>query len=357
MKAQIAILGSYPPPHGGAANHVYRLCGQLEQRGVGFRVYNAVTEAGDGDKVICVTKHRQRWLLEYLARAEEPCIYFLSDRLAAWSVGLALERLRGKRVIVRLRNDVLPTWIDTAPLRARAAGALLRNISGVVAVSRLLEDAARRVGVGERRLFWMPGFLPPRSAEYDPALVAPRVLEFMRAHSPTIAASGRVMWHRGEDLYGLDMLVELAKRLRKDHPRVGVVLCFFDHAPDEVPRLEELRRRADEAGVGDAVLFNTVAGPFLPVLKAADVFVRPVNTDGDANTVREALSLGVPAVASDVVSRPEGTLLFRTRDHDDFEARVREALAQPRGEGAAAGLDTARIDAYIDFLIGRGESR
>ncbi len=60
MKAQIAILGSYPPPHGGAANHVYRLCGQLERRGIGFRVYNAVTDASDGDKVVCVTKHRQR---------------------------------------------------------------------------------------------------------------------------------------------------------------------------------------------------------------------------------------------------------------------------------------------------------
>ena len=40
------------------------------------------------------------------------------------------------------------------------------------------------------------------------------------------------------------------------------------------------------------------------MLRLTDVLLKPTNTDGDAISVREALYLGVPVVASDVVERP-----------------------------------------------------
>lgn len=354
--ARIAILGSYPPPHGGVANHVFRLCGQLEQRGISYVVYNAVTNTEAGDRVVSVTHDRQRWLLRYLASAREEVIYILSDRLAAWAIGAALSKVRRKRVIVRLRNATLPTLIAESPARARLAGALLRRMSGVVTVSEFLADSTRRVGVVSERIHTIPGFLPPRASEFDTSLVAPEVLEFVERRSPVIVASGRVAWHGGEDLYGLDMLVELARRLHSDHPRLGVVLCFFDHAPAEEARLQELRRRVVSAGLSDVVYFNTVAGPLMPVLVGADLFVRPTNTDGDANTVREALALGVPTVASDVVIRPSGALIFAARDDDAFEAAVRRALraapaAKERMMPKLSAKEDARIDDYIAFLL------
>ncbi len=56
------------------------------------------------------------------------------------------------------------------------------------------------------------------------------------------------------------------------------------------------------------------------------VFLRPTNTDGDANSLREALFFRVPSVASDVCPRPEGTILFRNRDISDLTAKVEELL-------------------------------
>ena len=50
--------------------------------------------------------------------------------------------------------------------------------------------------------------------------------------------------------------------------------------------------------------FHVKEGPFIPVLRLTDVLLKPTNTDGDAISVREALYLGVPVVASDVVERP-----------------------------------------------------
>jgi len=50
----------------------------------------------------------------------------------------------------------------------------------------------------------------------------------------------------------------------------------------------------------------------LSLMAASDVFVRATLEDGDSVSVREALSLGVPVVASSTAMRPAGAILFQT---------------------------------------------
>lgn len=351
---QLAILGSYPPPYGGVGVHVQRLCPLLEDRGIPYRVYNATSDYGDGKRVIGVFSRRRTWFIQYLFTARESAIYILSGRLLAWVIGALMASWRGKRVLLRLRNASLPDWVEAGGVKRFLATFALRRMTGVVCVSKLLMESARRLGVDESRLHWSPGFLPPDARQMDRASVNPEVWPFIERHSPVIAANGRIDQYRGEDLYGLDLLVELADRLKTDYPQVGIVICFWDHQPGDQARLDALIETAHRKGVGDNVLFNTQSGPFVPVLDAADVFARPTNTDGDANSIREALFLGVPAVASDAVERPAGCHLFRSRDPADFEAKVREALKNSRGQaGGAATLppeDRERIDRYLNLL-------
>jgi len=101
--------------------------------------------------------------------------------------------------------------------------------------------------------------------------------------------------------------------------------------------------------------FETFNGLFVPVLAACDVFVRPTTSDGDANSVREALALGVPTVASDVVERPDGAIPYKCGDAKDFARAVRRAL----NEGAnterptsprMTPVDQARVDSYVQVL-------
>lgn len=359
--AQLAILGSYPPPYGGVGVHVRRLCPLLEERGITYRVYNATSDVGDGDRVVPVYRRRKTWLLSYLFTARETAVYILSGRLSAWIIGALLALVRGKKVLLRLRNADLVDWAAASGMRKRLAGFALRRMTGVVCVSELLRDTARRLGVAQDRLHYSPGFLPPDVRRLDRATVSARAWEFIERHEPIIAANGKAEWYKGEDLYGLDMLVELAARLKRDFPKIGVVVCFWEHRPSEDARLTELKKMADDRGAADNILFNTESGEFVPVLAACDVFVRPTNTDGDANSIREALYLGVPAVVSDAVERPAGAILFRSRDHDDFEQKVRGALAsavacRDRKTPAPAAADRERIDRYLDLLARVSES-
>lgn len=60
--------------------------------------------------------------------------------------------------------------------------------------------------------------------------------------------------------------------------------------------------------INSNILLIPFAHDFNAVLKESDCFIRFTTTDGDSISVKEALSMGVPVIATDVVSRPKGTI-------------------------------------------------
>ena len=53
---------------------------------------------------------------------------------------------------------------------------------------------------------------------------------------------------------------------------------------------------------------------FYELLKLSDVFIRNTSTDGDSLSIREALELNVTCYATNVVSRPKGTIVYDSLD-------------------------------------------
>jgi len=357
---RLAIIGPYPPPSGGVSTHVERLCHLLDRRGIDYRLYNLGSDSERAGAVVSVFRRRRRFLLAYAAFGREPAVYVVSPRLSSWVFAALLAAGRGKRVAVRIQNARLIDWQRAHPFRSRIAGAALRRVSAVVCVSRGIADAVARLGVESERIAWLPGFLPPAPPAIGADAPTPAAAAFLAGKHPVIAANGKVAFFRGQDLYGLDMLVELAARLRPDHPRLGIIACLYDIGSDAEPYLDALRAKARALGAADRTLFHTQPGPFVPVLAGADLFVRPTNTDGDASSLREAIFLGVPAVASDAAERPAGAALFRNRDVDDLVDAVRRALVagardparrtKATSAPAASSADQERIEAYLELL-------
>jgi glycogen(starch) synthase len=62
------------------------------------------------------------------------------------------------------------------------------------------------------------------------------------------------------------------------------------------------------------------------VIKRSSVFLRPTTSDGDSISLREALHFNVPVVASDAAPRPDGSILFASRDQEDFICAIETAL-------------------------------
>ena len=94
---------------------------------------------------------------------------------------------------------------------------------------------------------------------------------------------------------GHDMLIDAAKDLIDRRPEVTVVSIGVEKHPGD---LERVRRRADEAGLGDHLRFLGRRTDALSFVAAADVFVNPSEIEGLPVAVLEAMALERPVVAT-----------------------------------------------------------
>lgn len=56
------------------------------------------------------------------------------------------------------------------------------------------------------------------------------------------------------------------------------------------------------------------------------MIIRNTPTDGDSLSVKEALYLHKPILATDAVSRPKGVILFKYNDEESFSEAVKVAM-------------------------------
>jgi glycosyltransferase involved in cell wall biosynthesis len=60
----------------------------------------------------------------------------------------------------------------------------------------------------------------------------------------------------------------------------------------------------------------------LKILSSSHIYIRASRYDGDCLSLKEALHLGVPAIASNTGMRPAGTILFPIGDEEALMDRI-----------------------------------
>lgn len=174
-------------------------------------------------------------------------------------------------------------------------------------------------------IYEIPTFIPPTVKEQEIKEISKDVWNFINDHKPLISANAsNIVFYNEQDLYGIDMCIDLCANLKKVYPQIGFI--FSIPSINNYEYYKALKQRIIKNGVEDSFLFLTKPYQLYPILMKSDVFVRPTNTDGDAISIREALYFKIPTVVSDVVPRPEGLLLFRNRDIEDFILKVKNIL-------------------------------
>ncbi len=350
----LAIIGPVPPPYGGVTVHIGRLLGHLEAAGIDYVVYNISPEPTSGERIRAVAPQGWRWFARYLRRGREPVVYVHSSRWDVWAATWLLSRVRGKVVIIAVHTDSLRRlWPERGWLARRAVRAAFRAADCLVAVNEHIRAFLGEVaGVADKTVV-IPAFVEPVPRAEDEASIDPAVRSFCKSHDPVLLANGApIVYDDGRDLYGIDMTIDLVEQLRSTWPRIGVLwytLKFTGWNPEYAAEVAEEVRRRD---LTPHWLFAEPTGEMYPVFGDVTLFVRPTCSDGDAVSVREALHFGVPVVASDAAPRPEGARVFRTRDQDDFVAKVRAALEHLDEERARlTNLPTgSEVDEEVELL-------
>jgi glycosyltransferase involved in cell wall biosynthesis len=318
----IDLLGPLPPPYGGVSVHVERLVGRLRSAGHDAR---PIAPQGRNEKLW--TAYRR------IARESNGDVLHAHVAGLAHLVALGALAATGRRAVLTVHGQSLEDELHrVGPFGRQALRLALGRLAGLIAVNdRIADVAVREGGMAPERVARIPAFLPPDREALRAAAPDAAVCRFLADHEPVVAANAfNLALHEGVPLYGADLLPAIVAALRRRHPRAGALLYLATCEGDDAGRLAAVGAAAEAAGVARDLLVVTGSQPFGPALARADVLLRPTTTDGDAVSVREALWLGVPVVASDCVARPAGTILVSGRDPLAYAAAIETALAAPR---------------------------
>src|SRR5438445_12029396 len=87
----------------------------------------------------------------------------------------------------------------------------------------------------------------------------------------------------------------------------------------------------------------------MQAISESDVMLRTTFYDGDAVSVREALHLGTPVIATDNGMRPPGVTLIPSQSLSALQQAIERTLASPRAPRQPTTPDESNLQAVLDF--------
>jgi len=321
---RVVVIGNVPPPHGGISVHVIALHRFLARRGIDCRILDIEptkrTEAVSSRVAALRVRGPFHYLLRVLffsARGFLLHLHTNGHNLKSWlAIGVTLWSgiPFGRRHLVTIHSGLSPDYIRGASgwIRFLMRSSLFAGGRAIV-VNAEIQRALEELGVPKQRTVVLAA-----CALEEMATALPQEIEAFRLRSsPFVSAT--VFF---EPEYGAALLIEAMAKIRKRRPDLGIVL--MGSGPGE----ERIRELVQVTGMErNCLLAGDLPHPVcLKVMAASSLFIRPAHFDGDSISVREALALGIPVVASDAGQRPAGVNLFRRRDVHDLAKQVERVL-------------------------------
>ena len=311
----INILGVYPPPLGGVSIHVKRLIHGLNK-------YRLIFLINYGSKVkgfeYIENIHSLPFYIFSLLWKRRRIIHVHSNSYVIFlllllfgirhKIGVTLHNQRIARMKSSFKQFVFTSFFHRADF--------------IILNSKKYSDIlVQKYRLSENRLHVIHIFIPPMKSE---SCGLPKgVLEFGKKCNYLISANAfRLVIEDGLDLYGLDLLIELIHDLREDeYINTGLLFCLPEIGNKKY--YEELLEKIADYHLEEYVkIVSGVIQNAFEYWKISDVFIRPTTTDIEGISVKEALWVNTPAIASDVCERPAGTLLFENRNYLDLKDKV-----------------------------------
>ena len=319
-KKNILIAGPILPPAGGISIHIYRLEQLLKDE---FE-FSFIDEASTIKKNIF--NIRSLNLFSYIKLVSQSDLFFIhSGNKYFKKLHILTGKLFRKKIIITLHgygNERSPFF--------RKLDSFYFNLSDKIILVN--KQIAPKLNLKSSKCEVKHAFLPPAMDKESPlpSYISEKI-EIAKKENKTIICgnASRLNTFNNQDLYGLDMCLELSKTLNENnqlHLFVFIVTSL-DEGKDKFEAAEKYINDNDMQG--QFILLNQEIS-FVNLVAESDIVLRPTNTDGDALTIREGLFLGKTVVASDVVSRPEGTVLFKTRDKQDLFEKMTLAIQDNR---------------------------
>jgi glycosyltransferase involved in cell wall biosynthesis len=263
----------------------------------------------------------------------------LSRRLLALSVVCCL--MPGSKTVLSFHSGGYPSspaGKSAAPRTLR--GWVMRRFDGIIAVNREIADLFARFGVPAARL----RLIPPHSVSPPPPAPLPDPLaRFFNQRQPRLITVGLL-----EPEYDLALQIDVLAKVLERHPHAGLAIVGSGS-------LEEmLRQRIAGQPYHDRILLcgDLAHEDTLRAIAGSELVLRTTLYNGDSVSVREALALGKPVIATDNGMRPAGVRLIPAQAPGKLLEAIEAALAAgapPLQAAAGEEYGEENLEAVVRF--------
>lgn len=333
MPLHVLQLGPVPPPEGGISRNIFSIREELLLRGDRCSIIATSRSSVEVEEPDIYYPRTKPALLQLLRRLDFDVLHLhiggdVSRRVL--SLALVCSFLAKSRCVLTMHSGGYASTANVQPLFF--AGTVFRRFTKLIAVNNDLADVFRRFGVSGEKI---EVILPFALKQPDKNVTVPTHLkDFCNRHSPLFVAVGGL-----EKDYDPLMQIEAMKEIVKTHPKAGLVIV------GDGSMRKEVESAVATSGIADSmcVAGNVDHAVTLHLINDADVMLRTTLFDGDAISVREALFLGTPVIATDNGMRPEGVHLIPVGDKRAFVEKVAIALSQGRERTTATSPGNSNI--------------
>lgn len=303
---RIEIIGSYPPPLGGIATHIYRLKKYLQGE-INFHIYNPGYSKDDDVTAICNSKW---WFAKFLFKKNKNIIHFHKTLKGFHFIYWCLySYINSYKIIITLHNDSI---LRLNHISQQLVLFILRKTRylELLVVSDTLYKFLKKSKI---RSIYLPAYVPIKGP------IDKKNIEKKGSVKYFVYSMFRATKDNIFDVYGFDLAIRILKEYSHE---LKMLLFIGDKKKSDTKFLEEVIYKHNLRNAVKIMYDSNL----IEYLHNGDFFLRSNRKDGYGISIQESLECNIIPIASDVCKRPKGTILFKNDNYLDLSNKVKKVL-------------------------------
>jgi glycosyltransferase involved in cell wall biosynthesis len=320
---KILEIGNYPPPVCGWSIQTKLLVEEIRRRGVICDVLNLNENRTKQSSEYVSVQSGFDYLLKlvrFAARGYHFQVHVNGQSEKGYVLALVaaiIGRLARQPVTLSWRGGLQQKYFPRPRFGcARLLYAVLFLLAGRISCNNsTVKTAIEQYGVSSHRVTAIPGF-SVQHLGFERVQLKPETDKFLDSHCPVFFC---YVSFRPE--YKLCTLRQAMFSFQQRYPNAGFIWLGFP--TKELPAAESfVASWPQEERRSVLLLSNVPHDEFLTLLIRSTAYIRTPACDGVSASVLEALSLGIPVVASQNGQRPLNVLTYEADSHEDLCAKL-----------------------------------
>jgi glycosyltransferase involved in cell wall biosynthesis len=245
---------------------------------------------------------------------------------------------RGKNVLTIHSGGFAVSDEAQTAKSASSKGFIFRQFERIICVNSLLVDIFKRYGVKENKVRLIHPFIhksPEKGIEIRPDLRG-----FAEKSNPFLLTVGLL-----EDTYDLFLQIDAMEMVLRKYPNAGLMIIGSGSLENQLKEAIASKSYPDKICLANDVNHKIT----LHLINRADILLRTTKYDGDAISIREALHLETPVIATDNGMRPDGVYLIPKQDKEKLVEAIYEIGEREKPTKSSKPDDRKNIEAVLNL--------